>query len=98
MSSCPWPPPPRSGDIWHLIVLLEKYRPDRAGHTIGMPPTGLGPVRHLDPGSRFLSGNHDRLREEFLALDYSCLDDDKAGALNLIPSEWGRIAELLDAA
>lgn len=30
-----------SGDIWRLIVLLKKYRPDLAIHSIGTPPTGL---------------------------------------------------------
>ena len=38
-----------SGDIWRLIVLLKKYRPDLAIHTIATPPTGLGIVRNLDP-------------------------------------------------
>lgn len=84
-----------SGDIWRLIVLLKKYRPDLAVHVIGTPPTGLGLVRNLDPHSRFLSENHDRLRDEFLALDYSYLDEDMPGKLNLIPNEWNGIISLL---
>jgi len=84
-----------SGDIWRLIVLLKKYRPDLAVHVIGTPPTGLGLVRNLDPDSRFLGENHDRLRDEFLALDYSYLDEDMPGKLNLIPNEWNRIVGLL---
>lgn len=84
-----------SGDIWRLIVLLKKYRPDLSIHTIGTPPTGLGLVRNLDPGSSCLLEHCDRLYEEFLALDYSYLDEDKAGKLNLFPNEWEKISTLL---
>jgi tetratricopeptide (TPR) repeat protein len=84
-----------SGDIWRLIVLLKKYRPDLAISTIGTPPTGLGLVRNLDPNSRVLIQHHDRLCEEFLALDYSYLDEDMPGKLNLIPNQWDKIRALL---
>jgi hypothetical protein len=85
-----------SGDIWRLVVLLKKYRPDLSIHTLGAPPTGLGVVRNLDPGSRFLAENHDRLCEEFLALDYSHLDRHKARKLNLVPNTPDMIRTLLD--
>jgi len=84
-----------SGDIWRLIVLLKKYRPDLAVHTIATAPTGLGLVRNLDPGSRLLLERHDQLYEEFLSLDYAYLDDDMAGKLNLFPNDWARIRTLL---
>jgi hypothetical protein len=88
-------PPFWSGDIWRLIVLLRKHRPDLAVHTIGTPPTGLALVRNLDPDSRFLTENHDRLCQEFLALDYAYLDDDKARKLNLVANDWAKIRPLL---
>jgi hypothetical protein len=84
-----------SGDIWRLIVLLKKHRPDLSISTIGTPPTGLGLVRNIDPGSRVLFENHDRLCGEFLALDYSYLDEDMPGKLNLFPNEWEKIRALL---
>ena len=31
-----------SGDVWRLMVLLKKYRPDLRLHTIGAPPPGWG--------------------------------------------------------
>jgi tetratricopeptide (TPR) repeat protein len=80
-----------SGDIWRLVVLLRKYRPELAVHTIGTPPTGLRLVRNLDPGSCFLLEHYDRLYEEFLSLDHSCLDQDMAVKLSLFPNEWGKI-------
>lgn len=85
-----------SGDIWRLVVLLKKYRPELEIHTIGTPPTGLGVVRNLDPDSRFIQDNHDRLCEEFLALDYSHLGRRKARKLNLVPNAPDRIRSLLD--
>jgi tetratricopeptide (TPR) repeat protein len=86
-----------SGDIWRLIVLLKKYRPDLTVYTIGTPPTGLGLVCNLDPASRYLLDHYDRLCEEFLALDYSHLDGNQAERLNLFPNDWQRIRALLDA-
>ena len=86
-----------SGDIWRLIVLLKKYRADLAIHTIGTPPTGLGMVRNLDPNSHVLTKNHDQLCQEFLALDYAYLNDDKAKKLNLVTNNWEAIRALLGA-
>jgi len=84
-----------SGDVWRLVVLLKKYRPDLSIQTIATPPTGLGLVRRLDPASRFLEQNLQRLCDEFLALDYDFLDRDRAAALNLLPNDWERIRALL---
>ncbi|HEY8069866.1 MAG TPA: class I SAM-dependent methyltransferase [Burkholderiales bacterium] len=84
-----------SGDIWRLVVLLKKYRPDLSIHTIATPPTGLGVVRGLDPSSRFLQDNLQRLCDEFSALDYGFLDQDRAASLSLFPNDWERIQALL---
>lgn len=84
-----------SGDIWRLIVLLKKVRPELSVHTIATAPTGLAVVRNLDPGSRLLLERHDQLVREYLALDYSWLEDDMAGKLNLFPNDWTKIRALL---
>ncbi len=84
-----------SGDIWRLILLLKKYRPDLAIHIVATAPTGLAVVRRLDPDSRFLREHHDRLCREFLAVDYAFLEDDMAGKLNLFPNDWGKVRALL---
>lgn len=86
-----------SGDVWRLIVLLKKYRPDLGVHTIGAPPTGLGMVLNLDPDSRLLAGNHDRLVEEYLALDYSFIEASKKEKLGFVPNDWPVIQALLDS-
>jgi hypothetical protein len=86
-----------SGDVWRLILLLKKYRPDLSVHTVATPLTGLGVVRNLAPSSRLLAENIDRLRDEFMALDYATLKRDRAGKLNLLPNDWESIQAVLDA-
>lgn len=83
-----------SGDIWRLIVLLKKYRPDLRIDTIGAPPTGLGVIRNLDPSSRFLADNVARLTDEFMRLDYGYLQDDRGAKLNLFPNDRESVRRL----
>jgi tetratricopeptide (TPR) repeat protein len=84
-----------SGDIWRLILLLKKYRPDLAIHIIATPPCGLAVVRQLDPDSRLLREQHDSLCREFLAVDYAFLEHDMPGKLNLFPNDWEKVRPLL---
>ena len=85
-----------SGDIWRLILILRKYRPDLRVHTIAAAPTGLGLVRGLNPQSRVLDEKFDEIVSEYLALDYSALDADKPGMLALYPNDWEKIKTLLN--
>lgn len=84
-----------SGDVWRLIVLLKKYRPDLAVHTIGAPPTGLGLITRLDPESRTLGAQLPALIAEGLATEFATIAHRKAEALNLFPNEWPRLKALL---
>jgi hypothetical protein len=86
-----------SGDIWRLILILKKYRPDLTVNVIGTSPTGLGIVQNLDPSSRVLAEHLDEIVEEFLALDISVLDGGKDEMLNRIPNDWPSIARLIDS-
>ncbi len=87
-----------SGDVWKLVVLLKKYRPDLQIHTVAAPVTGMCVVRNLDPSSRFIADNLRRLIDEFMALDYSYLDKDRARKLNLFPNDWEKLRPLLGSA
>jgi hypothetical protein len=84
-----------SGDVWKVPVLLKKYRPDLAIHTVAAPRTGLCIVRNLDPASTFIRDNLPRLVDEFMALDFSYLEKDRAKKLNLFPNDWEKIRALL---
>jgi hypothetical protein len=84
-----------SGDIWRLVLALRKHRPDLSVNVIGTAPTGLCTVRRLDPSSRVLDDRYDAIVREFLALDYSALEPDKASMLALFPNDWKKIESLL---
>jgi hypothetical protein len=86
-----------SGDVWRLIVLLKKYRPDLTVHTLGTPPTGLGLITRLDPRSDALRSRLPELIDEGLALDFSSIAERRPEALNLVPYDWQRVRHLLDA-
>jgi hypothetical protein len=86
-----------SGDIWRLVLLLRRHRPDLMVRTIATAPTGLALVRNLDPGSTRLRDGLDALIEEGLALEYGVLDGRKAEALALLPNDWAQVRALLDA-
>lgn len=86
-----------SGDIWRLILLLKKYRPDLTVNTIGARPTGLGIVQNLDPQSRVLAERRLEIIDEFLAVDISVLEGRKKEMLNHFPNDWASIARLIDA-
>jgi len=86
-----------SGDIWRVIVLLKKYRPDLSIHTIGTPPTGLGLITRLNPASAALRARLPQLIAEGMALDFSSIAAHRAEALNLVPYDWPHVRQLLDS-
>ena len=84
-----------SGDVWRLLLLLKKHRPDLSIDTIAAPPSGLALIRNLDPDSTVIRDNLAALVEEFMALDYSALEAGKSELLNLYANEWNEIQALL---
>lgn len=84
-----------TGDIWRLVLILKKYRPDLTVATVATSPSGLAVVRRLDPESRVLGERYEDIVAEFAALDYGVLEADKAGALNLYPNDYGAIGRLV---
>jgi hypothetical protein len=86
-----------SGDVWRAVLALKAWRPDLRLHTVGAPPTGLGVIRNLDPGSRVLERNLDRICAEFLAVGFEAIADRRSEALNLVPNDWRGVQALLDA-
>jgi len=86
-----------SGDIWRLVLLLRRYRPDLAVHTIAAAPTGLALVTNLDPASTYLRDHLDALVAEYLAVEFGFLAGGKAEHLALVPNDWPRIRALLGA-
>jgi hypothetical protein len=44
-----------TGDVWKLLPILKKYRPDLRVHVLDCPPTGLVAITRVDPTSRSLA-------------------------------------------
>lgn len=80
-----------SGDIWRLILILKKYRPDLTVTTLDIAPTGLGVIRGLDRDNTVLQDNYDAIVAEFLDLPYGVLDAGKRKLLNVTPSDWSSV-------
>ncbi len=58
-----------TGDVWRLIPILKKYRPDLSISCLDCQPTGLVLVTNLDPASTVLQGNYKEICQEMLAMD-----------------------------
>jgi hypothetical protein len=77
-----------TGDVWKVVLVLKKYRPDLSVHTIAAPPNGLCVVRNLDPRSTVLSDRLADITKEFTPLDYSAIASGRPAKLNVVPNEW----------
>lgn len=47
-----------TGDVWKLLPILTKYRPDLRVHVFDCPPTGLVAISRVDPTSRVLADSY----------------------------------------
>lgn len=57
-----------TGDVWKLVPILRKYRPDLRVLLVDCPPTGLVLVTNLNPDSTFLRDNYLQIVREFADL------------------------------
>ena len=54
-----------TGDVWKILPILERYRPDIKLTYIDCPPSGLAVLTNLDPNSKVLADNYDQIVEEY---------------------------------
>ena len=87
-----------TGDIWRLVLILKKHRPDLVVHTIGAWPSGLAMVQQLDPASRVLSEGFERIVAESLAQDYAVLEGRKKEMLNFLRNDWDEVRAQIERA
>ncbi|UPY36559.1 class I SAM-dependent methyltransferase [Sediminicoccus sp. KRV36] len=57
-----------AGDVWKLLPVLRKYRPDLRIICLDAPPTGLVLITGLDPTNRVLQENYDAILAEAAGL------------------------------
>lgn len=83
---CPWthemttrdldnlPDGPWTGDVWKMLPILQKYRPDLKIDVLDCKPTGLVAVSNLDPNNTILSDAYDEIEQAYMALDLEIFD------------------------
>jgi hypothetical protein len=59
-------PGPWAGDVWKMLPILKKYRPDLKVYLFDCPPTGLVACTGLDPNSSVLFEAYDRIVADFI--------------------------------
>lgn len=60
-----------TGDVWKIVPILRRYRPDLTVTVADCAPSGLALVSGLDPESRVLEQNYELIVEEFRDLSIS---------------------------
>lgn len=60
-----------TGDVWKLLVILNKYRPDLTVSYLDCPPTGLVACSNLDKFNTTLSDRFSEIVDEFSSLELS---------------------------
>jgi hypothetical protein len=55
-----------TGDVWKLIPILKKYRPDLRVICVDTRPTGTVCVTRLDPGSKVLTERFFEIVDDFV--------------------------------
>jgi hypothetical protein len=58
-----------TGDVWKLIPILRKYRPDLTLTVLNCRPTGLVLISGLDPANTVLRDNYDAILAEWTACE-----------------------------
>ncbi|HEY1251753.1 MAG TPA: class I SAM-dependent methyltransferase [Thermoanaerobaculia bacterium] len=79
-----------TGDVWKIVPILQRLRPDLDVFVIPTYPTGLAVVTRLDPGSRVLEERFAAIVEEWVPRTWK---DAPEGAspefrLPLVPNDW----------
>jgi hypothetical protein len=54
-----------TGDVWKVVSVLRKYRPDLQIYSLNAAPTGLVLITRLDPTSSLLHDKYFDITDEF---------------------------------
>ncbi|NJS38022.1 MAG: class I SAM-dependent methyltransferase [Rhodobacteraceae bacterium] len=58
-----------TGDVWKLLPILQRWRPDLTLTMLNLRPTGVLCAANLSPGNTVLQDNYDEIVAEFLDTD-----------------------------
>ncbi len=66
-----------AGDVWKLLPILRRHRPDLSVTILDAPPTGLVLATGLDPASRVLVDAYKSIVAEFQSIDLDAYGFDR---------------------
>lgn len=66
-----------TGDVWKLLPILQRWRPDLVLTMLNLRPTGVLCASNLSPGNRVLQDNYDAIVAEFINLDIEAFGVDR---------------------
>jgi hypothetical protein len=58
-----------TGDVWKMLPILKRYRPDLHVRLVDCPPTGVVAISNLNPTSTVLSDNFESILAEYAKQD-----------------------------
>jgi len=86
-----------AGDVWKMLPILRKYRPELNVTIFNAPPTGMVLIRGLDPNSSTLTDHYFEIIGRFCeAADEFVLFEDQISKLEM--TDTSKLAEVLDGA
>ena len=72
-----------TGDVWKVVPILRRYRPDLSLTIIDSSPSGLVIVEGLDASSKVLDGNAASIVDEFTPLGFRHFEKSRTEMLKL---------------
>jgi tetratricopeptide (TPR) repeat protein len=84
-----------SGDVWKVVLILKKYRPDLKIFTVATQPTGLTIVTNLDSHSKILSEHYDDIIREYMGEKWVDSIELRYAMFSVISNNWKDIIKKL---
>jgi len=85
-----------TGDVYKIIPILKKYRPDLKIYNISIPPIGVCLVYNLNPDSDILEKNYDNIYQEYINMTYDDIKDNLEEKLSILSLNLQDIKNLLE--
>lgn len=82
-----------TGDVWKIVPILRRFRPDLTVFVIPAYPTGLAAVTRCDPASRLLEDRFATIVEEFRQQEWTGTPDE--ASFPIVANDWETVRSRL---
>jgi hypothetical protein len=86
-----------TGDVWKVVLAMQRVCPYLHITTLDSPPTGLTIVSNIDPTDRALEVGFDAIVDELMDLEFRDYRAFGIGALNVVPDGVAAMERLIPA-